>query len=173
MSIFRRETSKAWLRSMSVFFPLLWIGVIWMFHHFAKQLPLTGILCLAGIFIIITCIRLFINADRMMIEVFHDRIDWFCFLATPPKASIPMEMIKEVIVYKTRSNQLVPTSASLILVDGKVVGIPNPTGSYLPILKAIKQARPEIAESIRVGMSPEQRQIFWNLITGKTKADCF
>lgn len=158
---------------MSVFFPLSWIGVIWMAHNFAKQAPLTGILCLAGLFLIIACIRLFMNADRMLVEVFHDRIVWLSFLATPPKASIPIELIKEVIVYKTRSNQIVPAGVSLVLADGKVLGIPNPTGSFLPILAAIKQAMPEVAESIRVGSSPEQREMLCKLMTGKFSTDSF
>jgi len=154
---------------MAVFFPLFWIGMIWTIHHFVSHFALTLMLCLAGLFVAIICVRLFTKADRMAIEVFYDRIDWSSFLATPPKASIPMEMIKEIIVYKQRSNQLTPTSASLMLMDGKVLGIPNPTGSYLPIIKAIKQAIPDVVETIRIGTSPEQRQMLWNLITKQNK----
>jgi hypothetical protein len=165
MSIFRRETSKGWLQCISVFFPIFWIGLTLLLHCLVNHLFLTTILGLAGIILIIMCFRLFTKAEKMMIEVFSDRIDWLSFLATPAKASIPMDLIKEIIVYKTRSNQLVPTSLSLMLVDGQVLGIPNPTGSYLPILEAIRQVKPDVFESIRIGMSPEQREILWKLIT--------
>lgn len=167
MSIFRRETSKGWLQCISVFFPLFWIGLTLLLHFSVNHIFLTMILVLVGIILITMCARLFANADKMTIEVFHDRIDWSSFLVTPNKASIPMIMIKEIIVYKTRSNQLVPTSLSLILMDDQVMGIPNPTGSYLPILKAIRQAKPDVVESTRVGMSSEQREILWKLITWK------
>lgn len=167
MSIFRRETSKGWLQCISVFFPLFWIGLTLLLYFLVNHLFLTAILGLAGVILIIMCVRLFAKAEKMTIEVFSDRIDWSSFLAEPAKASIPMDLIKELIAYKTRSNQLIPTSASLMLADNQVLGIPNPTGSYLPILQAIRQAKPDVVESIRIGMSPEQREILWKLITWK------
>jgi hypothetical protein len=150
-----------------VFFPLFWIGLTLLLHFLVNHLFLTAILGLAGIIIILMCVRLFAKAEIMTIEVLSDRIDWSSFLAKPAKASIPMGLIKELVVYKTRSNQLVPTNVSLMLVDDQVLSIPNPTGSYLPILQAIRQAKPDVVESIRIGMSPEQREILWKLITWK------
>jgi hypothetical protein len=167
MSIFRRETSKGWLQCISVFFPLFWIGLTLLLHFSVNHLFLTAILGLAGIILIIMCVRLFTKAEKMIIEVFSDRIDWSSFLVTPARASIPMSLIKELIVYKTRSNQLVPASLSLMLMDGQVLCIPNPTGSYWPILQAIRKAKADVVESTRVGMSSEQREILWKLITWK------
>ena len=173
MSIFRRETSKAWLRSFTAIFPLLLIGIVWAFHRYVAALPITILLCIGTLVTTVVCIRLFIHADRMLVEIFDDRIDWDCFIITPRKASIPIEMISEVIIYKRSRQQVSPSNLLLKLSDGRTLAIPNPTGSYRPILNAINQARPDIPKSTRFGISPEQQKIFWGMVTGKRTINSF
>jgi len=167
MSLFRRETTKTWLQSIAVGLPLLWLGLtIAIYHHAGAGLQ-TFIAAAAFLLSSVIGFRFFQNAEDMFIEVFDDRIEWLCFMATPREATIQLNQVEELIIFQTKSRESRGASALLSLADGRVLPIPNPTGSVLPILKAIRKARPGLKESLRIGHSPAHRKALINLILGK------
>jgi hypothetical protein len=171
MSLFRRETTKTWLQSISVGLPLLWLGLtIAIYHHAGVGLQ-TFVAVAAFLLIAVIGFRFFQNAEDMFIEVFDDRIEWLCFMATPREARIQLNEVEQLIIFQTRHRETRSANASLLLTDGRVLPIPNPTGSMLPILNAIRKARPGLKESLRIGHSPAHRKALINLILGKQSSE--
>lgn len=167
-SIFRRETTKSWLQTISILLPMFCLSMVFVVHKFTPSLFIESFLFLGTIYLIIVGFRLFVKADKMHIEVFDSKLEWSCFLASPQEASIPISTIDELLVYKTKSNDLFEQSASVILSDGNAYLIPVPTGSVVPILKALRVAKPDLKETIKIGMNPDQKSMLLNLILGRS-----
>jgi hypothetical protein len=166
--LFRRSTSKTWARLMSILLPLTFLTVdIWL-HHLKAPLFAIVLLSVAVILITLFCVRLFIAAEDMYIEISSDHVEWVSFMTHPTRAKFSTAQIEELIIYQTRSFEKHAANAALRLNNGQIYLVPVLTGSVVPILKALRQARPDLKETLKIGTtSPHSKAWIRFFLRGK------